>query len=164
MERNALALTPAGQDEAKRLVRAHRLWETYLVNQIGLSAEQIHEDAEKYEHLLTEELIDEMEAELGFPDLDPHGSPIPYQTRATRISHCSGLSKGQQGIITGRQVNESVTAQLWKLGLKADEVFEIQDKNEDTMVLIQDEKAIDVPLHLARMISIEPYSSSDLPI
>jgi len=72
-----LILTSAGQKEANKLVRAHRLWETYLVNQIGLTAEQIHEDAEKYEHLLTEEMLEALDKKLGFPDVDPHGSPIP---------------------------------------------------------------------------------------
>lgn len=72
-----LELTPAGIQQANKLVRAHRLWETYLVNQIGLSAEQIHEDAEKYEHLLSEELLKEVDETLGFPSEDPHGSPIP---------------------------------------------------------------------------------------
>lgn len=72
-----LALTTNGIKEANRLVRAHRLWETYLVNQMGLSAEQIHEDAEKYEHLLTDEILDELDKKLGYPKLDPHGSPIP---------------------------------------------------------------------------------------
>ena len=72
-----LLLTQSGQDQANKLVRAHRLWETYLVNEMGLSAEQIHEDAEKYEHLLTEDMLDEVDAKLGFPKEDPHGSPIP---------------------------------------------------------------------------------------
>ena len=72
-----LSVTPAGQTTAQKLIRAHRLWETYLVNQIGLSPEQIHDDAEKYEHLLTEEIIAEVDRELGFPEVDPHGSPIP---------------------------------------------------------------------------------------
>lgn len=72
-----LVLEQKGIDAANRLVRAHRLWETYLVNEMGLSEEQIHEDAEKYEHLLTEDLLDEMDERLGFPNTDPHGSPIP---------------------------------------------------------------------------------------
>ncbi len=77
----SLVLTKAGISQASKLVRAHRLWETYLVNQMGLSSEQIHEDAEKYEHLLTEEILDEVDAKLGFPDFDPHGSPIPKKDK-----------------------------------------------------------------------------------
>ena len=72
-----ISLTAAGITAAQRLVRAHRLWETYLVQQMGLTEEQIHEDAEKYEHLLTDELLDEVNTTLGFPTKDPHGSPIP---------------------------------------------------------------------------------------
>ncbi len=74
---DSLELTPDGLNQANRLVRAHRLWETYLVKEIGLTEEQIHEDAEKYEHLLTEDILDEVDKELGFPTQDPHGSPIP---------------------------------------------------------------------------------------
>ncbi len=72
-----LVLTPTGENMANKLIRAHRLWETYLVNEMGLSAEQIHEDAEKFEHLLTDDMLDEVDAKLGFPKEDPHGSPIP---------------------------------------------------------------------------------------
>jgi len=73
----SLSLTHDGKNMANKLIRAHRLWETYLVTEMGLSAEQIHEDAEKYEHLLTDDMLDEVDAKLGFPKEDPHGSPIP---------------------------------------------------------------------------------------
>lgn len=82
LESPKLMLTEAGKNQASKLVRAHRLWETYLVNQMGLNAEQIHEDAEKYEHLLTEEILDEVDAKLGYPDFDPHGSPIPKKDKS----------------------------------------------------------------------------------
>jgi len=77
INKDQLTLTPNGITEATSLVRAHRLWETFLVNEIGLTPEQIHEDAEKYEHLLTDEILDEVDETLGYPTLDPHGSPIP---------------------------------------------------------------------------------------
>ena len=70
-------LTAAGERKAQQLVRAHRLWETYLVNQVGLSEHQIHDDAERFEHLLTREMLDQVDEELGYPEIDPHGSPIP---------------------------------------------------------------------------------------
>ena len=75
--RAPLAFTESGRAEARRLVRAHRLYETYLVDRLGLTEEQIHDEAERYEHLLTPELLDEMDAELGYPEVDPHGSEIP---------------------------------------------------------------------------------------
>jgi ABC-type Mn2+/Zn2+ transport system permease subunit/Mn-dependent DtxR family transcriptional regulator len=72
-----LQLQSKGLERATGLIRAHRLWETYLAQQVGLTAEQIHDDAEHYEHLLTAELLDAVDEELGYPSEDPHGSPIP---------------------------------------------------------------------------------------
>ncbi len=72
-----LAMTNLGKLEAFKLVRAHRLYETFLVDRLGLSEDQIHDEAERYEHLLTDELLDEIDQELGYPETDPHGSPIP---------------------------------------------------------------------------------------
>jgi len=72
-----LAMTNLGKLEAFKLVRAHRLYETFLVDRLGLTEDQIHDEAERYEHLLTDELLDEIDQELGYPETDPHGSPIP---------------------------------------------------------------------------------------
>lgn len=77
MEKSELRLTDAGKLLALRMVRAHRLWETYLNQEVGLTPEQIHDEAERLEHLLTEEMLDRVDAELGYPETDPHGSVIP---------------------------------------------------------------------------------------
>jgi len=98
-----------GVEEAKRLVRAHRLWETYLVNKIGLSAEQIHEEAEKYEHLLSDELLDEVDKILGFPNTDPHGSPIPAKLGLPKFP-LSRLQQKDQAAIAQSQINERISA------------------------------------------------------
>lgn len=74
---NTVKLEPMGMERATSLIRAHRLWETYLAQQVGLTPEQIHEEAERYEHLLTQEMLDAVDEELGYPSEDPHGSPIP---------------------------------------------------------------------------------------
>lgn len=81
-DKNVLTLTEEGISRALELVRAHRLWETYLVNTFGLKEDQIHADAERYEHILTPELAEEMDKQLGYPENDPHGSPIPRNFRA----------------------------------------------------------------------------------
>lgn len=70
-------LTGEGRDKAEQMVRAHRLWETYQVRQMGLSVDQVHDAADQIEHFLSEELLDEIDKELGFPAKDPHDSPIP---------------------------------------------------------------------------------------
>lgn len=72
-----LVLTEKGSILAKKLVRSHRLWETYLTDKQVVGMENIHQDAEKYEHILSDELLKEIDEELGHPEKDPHGSPIP---------------------------------------------------------------------------------------
>ncbi|MFI4861825.1 MAG: iron chelate uptake ABC transporter family permease subunit [Phycisphaerales bacterium JB063] len=74
-EAGKLALTEAGTRHARELVRSHRLWETYLVNEAGLTAEEVHDSAERLEH--AHELSDALFKALGEPDQDPHGSEIP---------------------------------------------------------------------------------------
>lgn len=70
-------LTELGRTRAVQLVRAHRLWETFLVEELGLDTDQIHEDAEQAEHYLSDEDLRKLDEQLGFPETDPHGSPIP---------------------------------------------------------------------------------------
>ncbi|TVR84047.1 MAG: hypothetical protein EA409_01715 [Saprospirales bacterium] len=70
-------LTNEGYGSGMKLVRAHRLWETWLAEKTGLQEDQIHQDAEFYEHLLDDNTIDQIDASLGFPKKDPHGTPIP---------------------------------------------------------------------------------------
>jgi Mn-dependent DtxR family transcriptional regulator len=77
MNKSELRLTDAGKLLALRMVRAHRLWETYLNKEVGLSPDQIHEEAERLEHLLTPEMLERVDEELGYPESDPHGSRIP---------------------------------------------------------------------------------------
>jgi len=70
------ALTMAGQHEAQRMVRSHRLWETYLQH-VGTPARDIHADAHKLEHVHAEEAVDYLDDKLGHPLHDPHGAEIP---------------------------------------------------------------------------------------
>lgn len=76
---DGIVLTEAGISKAEQLVRAHRLWETYQVRKMGLGSDQIHNEADQIEHFLSEELLDEIDSELGFPTKDPHDSPIPIK-------------------------------------------------------------------------------------
>ena len=72
-----LQLTPQGQGWALQVVRAHRLWERYLADEVGLPLSDLHAAAEEQEHRLTPTELDMLEADLGYPRRDPHGDPIP---------------------------------------------------------------------------------------
>jgi manganese/iron transport system permease protein/iron/zinc/copper transport system permease protein len=75
-EGERLALTPAGEIEARKLIRAHRLWETYL-RHVGMPDDQLHRRAHELEHVHDEEAVDYLDSKLGHPLTDPHGSEIP---------------------------------------------------------------------------------------
>jgi DtxR family Mn-dependent transcriptional regulator len=72
-----VALTPAGQKLAALVLRRHRLVELFLVQVMGFKWDEVHEQAELLEHVVSDRLIDRMDEMLGRPEVDPHGDPIP---------------------------------------------------------------------------------------
>jgi DtxR family Mn-dependent transcriptional regulator len=70
-------LTPAGERMALEVVRHHRLLELYLMQALGLGWDEVHAEADRLEHHLSEEVEARIDAALGFPKRDPHGDPIP---------------------------------------------------------------------------------------
>lgn len=70
-------LTPSGRRVSLEVLRRHRLIELYLVDQLGFSWDEVHEEAEQLEHYVSNKLVDRMAEKLGNPDFDPHGDPIP---------------------------------------------------------------------------------------
>ena len=70
-------LSSAGTKLAALVLRRHRLIEQFLVEIMGMSWAEVHEDAEQLEHVVSERLVDRMDAMLGHPSVDPHGDPIP---------------------------------------------------------------------------------------
>jgi DtxR family Mn-dependent transcriptional regulator len=72
-----VALTAAGQKLAAMVVRRHRVIEMFLVQVMGCGWDEVHEEAEQLEHVVSDRLIDRMDDMLGRPEVDPHGDPIP---------------------------------------------------------------------------------------
>ncbi|MCD6052297.1 MAG: transporter [Verrucomicrobia bacterium] len=79
-------LTPEGWQRACAIVRNHRLWELYLTNAAQMSADHVHEDAEKIEHVLGEDVVRQLEKRLNYATHDPHGKLIPGQADIQRGS------------------------------------------------------------------------------
>ncbi|HNK98285.1 MAG TPA: metal-dependent transcriptional regulator [Chitinophagales bacterium] len=99
-----VTLTEKGKKNAKDLIRKHRLWETFLVDKLRFSWDEVDELAEQLEHIRSEILTDRIDQFLGYPKFDPHGDPIPdkhgniaYHEDVTLES----MKKGESGIIVG---------------------------------------------------------------
>jgi DtxR family Mn-dependent transcriptional regulator len=70
-------LTPAGERVALEVIRHHRLLELYLAETLGVHVDDVHDEADRLEHVISEELESRIDRALGFPTHDPHGDPIP---------------------------------------------------------------------------------------
>lgn len=93
----AITLTPAGRRHALTMVRKHRLIETYLVERLGYSWDEVHDEAEVLEHACSPRMIDAMDSALGFPTRDPHGDPIPTADGALRTPSATLLAQAEPG-------------------------------------------------------------------
>jgi len=74
---SGVSLTPAGSELALHVLRRHRLVELFLVRVMGMDWAQVHAEAELLEHAVSENLIQRMDEMLSYPQVDPHGDPIP---------------------------------------------------------------------------------------
>lgn len=112
-----VVLTPAGEKIALEVVRHHRLIERYLAEALGVPWDKVHDEAEKWEHVLSEEMEERIDAMLGFPTTDPHGAPIPGRdgTMAPPVrERLSDLRAGQSATIA--EVSDHDSAMLRYLG------------------------------------------------
>ena len=92
-----LRLTEQGKKEAALILRKHRLTEMYLVEKMGFGWEQVHDIAEQIEHLNSPEFFKKVDELLGYPKVDPHGSPIPDGSGKMEWIHYRKLSECHAG-------------------------------------------------------------------
>jgi DtxR family Mn-dependent transcriptional regulator len=92
-----VSLTPRGRKIALEIVRHHRLWELYLYTRLGVPLERVDKEAERLEHVLSDDMEDLLSRALGDPKRDPHGDPIPTKAGAMERLKGVALSKLKAG-------------------------------------------------------------------
>ena len=95
-------LTGTGQREAIRMIRRHRVLELFMVEVLGYTWDQVHAEAERLEHAVSDGMIDRMARVLGDPEADPHGHPIPSSAgtiRETELPTLAELQAGERGTL-----------------------------------------------------------------
>lgn len=97
----SIALTDAGRKVALEVVRHHRLLELYLAEALGYTWDEVHDEADRLEHLISEEFERRIDAVLGYPTTDPHGDPIP-----TRSGHVTAIP---DDLLSSMEPGESAT-------------------------------------------------------
>jgi len=95
-------LTPTGMKIAIEVIRHHRLLEQYLAETLGLGIDAVHAEADRLEHVLSEELEARIDASLGYPTHDPHGDPIPdanLRLAPSELRELASLEPGEEATI-----------------------------------------------------------------
>jgi DtxR family Mn-dependent transcriptional regulator len=137
-----ISLTAAGEQQAVRVVRRHRLIETFLVAQLGYSWDEVHDEAEALEHAVSDLMIDRMDALLGCPKADPHGDPIPNRSGEVEYPDAAiRVTDADPGKYTVIRISDDDSAQLAVFeaaGLVTNVVVQILDRDNSgtTRVLL----------------------------
>jgi DtxR family transcriptional regulator, Mn-dependent transcriptional regulator len=157
----AVELTPAGRRVALRVLRHHRLLETYLAESLGVPWDRVHQEAEVLEHVLSDELEALIAAKLGNPTHDPHGDPIPSAELVLEERPCvclASLEAGAKGVLS--RVSDSEPEMLRYLaarGIAPGAHFEVLERQPfDGPLFVSFGDAVHVlGGDLARAISVE---------
>ena len=100
---HGVELSEAGTKIALEVIRHHRLLEQYLAETLGVPIDAVHAEADRLEHVLSEELESRIDEQLGFPTHDPHGDPIPdagLRIDMKRLRSLAALEPGEQATIS----------------------------------------------------------------
>jgi DtxR family Mn-dependent transcriptional regulator len=110
---HGVRLSEAGEREALRIIRRHRVIEAYLIERLGYSWDLVHAEAERLEHAASDELVERMAEALGHPELDPHGSPIPTaEGEVTEQRHPALSEVGKGASVVVREVSDADEGRL----------------------------------------------------
>lgn len=159
-EDGRLGLTAPGREMGLHVVRAHRLWESYLAEQTGVSEKDWHHRAEKQEHLLTPQQTAALEARLGHPMRDPHGDAIPGSDGALEgdLSRSLNSVEPEEPVLITHLEDEPETVyrQLLALGLRPGmRAFVIEKSAARIRFWAEGDEHILAPV-LAENVSIQP--------
>jgi DtxR family Mn-dependent transcriptional regulator len=128
---HGVKLTPEGEKVALEVIRHHRLLEVFLHQTLGYSWDEVHEEADRLEHVISEEMEERMAASLGDPKHDPHGDPIP--TRDLHLPKSSAVTLSQlrpPQIAKVKRVRDSdpeLLRYLSQMGIEPEAVVNILD-------------------------------------
>jgi DtxR family Mn-dependent transcriptional regulator len=143
-------LTPSGQQVALEVIRHHRLIEVFLAETLGLSIDAVHEEADRLEHVLSDELEARIDRALGYPTHDPHGDPIPSPQLEMREAEASrplaALGPGERAIVVRVPDDAELLPRLAELGLVPGRSVEVRRREPLTVLVEGEEHELDPDL------------------
>jgi DtxR family Mn-dependent transcriptional regulator len=129
---HGVRLTALGEKRAKEVIRHHRLLELYLARELGYTWDKVHDEADRLEHVISEEFEERLDQLLGYPTIDPHGDPIPSKEGFMVVRNGLKLSLVKEGqarrILRVSDQNPEKLCYLGKLGLYPETQIEVLER------------------------------------
>ena len=157
-----IKLTGEGELYAKNMLRRHRIWEVFLHQTLGMPWDKVHDEAEKLEHSSSDEIINLLEEFLEYPEVDPHGYPIPDKKKKIKKS---------KTVVAITELNENDTAKVirvnddvknllsyvTKIGISLGKEIIVKDKLEydGSVLMMIDRKEVNISNKIASNIFVE---------
>jgi DtxR family Mn-dependent transcriptional regulator len=154
-----IEITSEGRDIAVKVIRRHRIWEMFLHKVLELDLNEVHDEAELLEHQTSDKLLDKMDQFLGYPEVDPHGDPIPTSEgkfqNEMNVVRLSQLSEGDKVIIVRLLYAHDDVHTLFKYyniktskTLRVIKIFNV----EQLMQVEMDKEIVNLPLSVQKKI------------
>ena len=162
-QRKGVTLTAAGEELALCVLRRHRLIETFLAKVLNYNWDEVHEDAERLEHAVSDIFVDKISAYMNYPTQDPHGSPIPSKNGKLDAEEYISLERGDVGeTYTIKKIytrDDAVVSELAKNSLYIGTVISILEKNTQldsvTLELLNKKHTVSMGSQLASLLFLE---------
>jgi Fe2+ transport system protein FeoA/Mn-dependent DtxR family transcriptional regulator len=165
----SMRLTETGEARAVELIRAHRLWERYLVDREGMSLDAVHTEADRREHEMTAEELEKLDTELGYPAWDPHGHVIPAS--GSRVPSPAGrpllevaIPGSRLRIVRLDDEPEALLTQLVALGLEPGVEIEVSSLEPDLLRLRLGENVVPLSYDAASHVFAVPAPARPVPM
>jgi len=159
---HGVRLTAAGRRVALRMLRRHRLLELFLVETLDLPWDRVHEEAERLEHSLSDELAEAIAARLGNPTHDPHGDPIPSAELVLEEPETVSLAELENGtearFVRVSDADPAVLRHLGERGVKPGRSLRLVEREPfgGALVVRIGRRTESLPLEIARSMRMEP--------
>lgn len=130
-----------GYQEARFIIKSHRVWETFLVEQAGYQIDEVHQEAENLEHASSKRLVERLYSLMNFPKTDPHGSEIP----AERFWEGEVMTHDLEQALLGQRyevtaLTEEAKAFLYSLNLKTPKFITLMHLLKDGSAIVKTDK------------------------
>ena len=163
-----VVLTATGKRIALEVLRHHRLLELYLSEVLGFDLDKVDAEADRLEHVISEEFEDKIDRMLGYPTVDPHGAPIPRKDGSIEYDHYLCLSDIPSGTnVCVRQVSDQSAEMLrymTTMGIKPNVEIEVVDRapfNGPLEIVVNGEATYSLGLEVAAHIYVSSLEEED---